>query len=83
MVIHAGCVFVRSHDCFSPGVPYASRLVAVAPSPQILVTEVSLVAWNRAELPRLCFEVPRVGEVRHFGQGEVDYRVGRAQSEVG
>lgn len=79
VVIHAGRVFVRDRDCFGTEVCYASRLVAVAPPREVVVTEAALLALDRPELPGLRFEVLKVGPVRDFGQeGEV-YRVARGE----
>lgn len=77
IVIHVGRVFVRDHDCFGEEVCYASRLVAVAPAREILVSEAALFALDRWELPSLRFEVLRVEPVRDFGEGGEVYRVER------
>jgi len=75
VVVHAGRVFVRDGDCFGPEVCYASRLVAVAPAREILVSESALVAMNRVELPSLQFEAYRTGPLRDFERERAVYRL--------
>lgn len=75
VVVHAGRVFVRDGDCFGPEVCYASRLVAVAPAREILVTESALVAMNRVDLPSLQFEAYRTGPLRDFERERAVYRL--------